>query len=73
MLRVRPGYPARWFRTLNNKGEVSSGTLSRVHEVIERLDYRLSSVVLVDRSLPGRSMVCVDDDCGRRGLGALSP
>lgn len=31
-------------RALNNKGEISSDTLRRVREVIERLDYRPSSI-----------------------------
>ncbi len=31
-------------RALNNKGEISSDTLHRVREVIERLDYRPSSI-----------------------------
>lgn len=31
-------------RALNNKGEISSDTLRRVQEVIERLDYRPSSI-----------------------------
>ena len=31
-------------RALNNKGEISSDTLLRVREVIERLDYRPSSI-----------------------------
>ena len=45
MLLVRPGYPGRLSRrALNNKGEISQDTLQRVLKVIDRLDYRPSSI-----------------------------